>query len=476
MQYQQLNNGIMKFGIACIFFLCSNQLLTAQHTYIDTLLQKIDVEQDEAKRFDLIVDIFSPEFETDPELIIETARKLLWQAQENHDIISEATAYSFFGHGYRLSGNRIKGLNYHLKAVQLAEESGNQSLMALVENQMAHIYKDRDENEKAIQLYLSAGTHAEKGTNKIIQVWALMNAGATYLNAGLLDSALMFLQRAYEGSIQLKYENQLAYILTNLGGVQSKLGNPALAVTYYHMAIQQALKNKSIRYENLAYTGIAEHYNSVQQPDSCIWYSKKAISVVDNSVFDYLRLKPARMLTEMYQYTNCDSTLKYARIARVASDSLTNRQATQQIFLMTVDEELRQQELAAEKEKAEAQRRQNIQYALLGLGIILIVSLFVLFSHSFIASTRFIHFCSVIALLLVFEFLNLVLHPFLAKITHHTPALLLLGLVCIAGLLVPLHHRLEKWAITRLVEKNKEVQLALAKKIMDELGGDEGAK
>jgi tetratricopeptide (TPR) repeat protein len=274
----------------------------------------------------------------------------------------------------------------------------------------------------------------------------------------------------------LKYENQLAYILTNLGGVQSQLGNAALAVTYYHMAIQQAEKNKSIRYMNLAYTGLAEHYNTVQQPDSCIYYSKKAISVVDNSVFDYLRLKPARMLTEMYQYTNCDSTLKYARIVKVASDSLTNRQANQQIFLMTVDEELRKQEIAAEKEKAEEQRTQNIQYALLALGIIILVSLFVLFSHSFIASTRFIHFFSVIALLLVFEFLNLVLHPFLGRITHHTPALMLLGLVCIGGLLVPLHHRLEKWAINKLVEKNNEVKLALAKKILEKLGGEEEAK
>lgn len=466
----------MKCWITFFFLFLSLSLPATEANRISELLAKIDVEKDEVKKFDLIMEIFSPEFETDPELIIETGRKLLWQAQENHDIMSEATAYSFFGHGYRLSGNRIKGLNYHLKALQLAEENGNQSLQAMVETQMAHVYKDRDENKKAIQLYLSAAAHADQGANQIIQIWPLMNVGAAYLNAGMLDSALMFLQRAYEGAIRLKYENQLAYILTNLGGVQSKLGNPALAVTYYHMAIQQALKNKSIRYENLAYTGLAEHYNSVQLADSCIWYSKKAVAVVENSVFDYLRMKPSRMLMEMYQYTNCDSTLKYAKIFRVASDSLTNRQASQQIFLMTVDEELRQQEIAAETERLDEQRKQNIQYALLGIGIILIVSLFVLFSHSFIAGTRFIHFFSVLALLLVFEFLNLVLHPFLGKITHHTPALMLLGLVIIGGLLVPLHHRLEKWAITRLVEKNKQVQLALAKRIMEKLGGDEGAQ
>jgi tetratricopeptide (TPR) repeat protein len=463
----------MKYRIVLFSLLVSVQFLIAQDTRIDSLLSRIDTEQDEKAKVDLIVNIFSPEFETDPNLIIETGWKMLQLAQKNDDIISESAAFSFFGHGYRLAGNTIKGLNYHLKAVQLAEECGNESILALVQCQMAHIYKDREENEKAIRLYQTASEHALKGTNEILQVWAMMNAGASYLSANMLDSSLMCLQRSYEQSIRLKYENQLAYILTNLGGVQSKLGNPSLSLTYYHMAIRHALDNKSIRYQNLAYTGLAEHFNSVQQIDSCIWYSRMAVDVVKNTVFSYLGLKPAWILTELYQYTECDSTLKYAKVYKVANDSLYSRQANQQIFLMTVDEELRQKEVAAQKEAEEQRRQQNIQYALLALGIILIVSLFLILSQSFIVSTRFIHFFSVVAMLMVFEFLNLVLHPFLGKITNHTPALMLLGLVCIAALLVPFHHKLEKWAIERLVEKNKQVRLAMAKKIIQNLEGDE---
>ncbi len=462
----------MKCKIAFFFILFSLQHLVAQITYVDSLLQLIAVERDDAKRVDLIISIFSPEFETDPGLIIETGRQLLNQAQNNNDLISEAMAFSFFGHGYRLSGNSIQGLDYHIKALQIAEKSGNQSILALVKSQMAHFYKDREENEKAIRLYMEADAHAAKGSNKVLTVWPLVNAGAVYLNANMLDSALICLQSGYEHSTQLKYENQLSYILTNLGGVQSKLGNAALAVTYYHMAISQALKDKSYLYENLAYTGLAEHYNSLQQIDSCIWYARKAVQVVENSIFSYLSMKPARMLTELYQYTNCDSTLRYAKIVKVANDSLYNRQAIQQIQLMTFEEEMRQLEIAREKELEEYQRQQNIQYALLALSIITVVSLFLILSHSFITSERFIHFFSVVAMLMVFEFLNLVLHPFLSMITNHTPALMLLGLVCIAGLLVPMHHKLEKWATVKLVEKNKRVRLEIARKTIEKLGGE----
>jgi hypothetical protein len=80
-----------------------------------------------------------------------------------------------------------------------------------------------------------------------------------------------------------------------------------------------------------------------------------------------------------------------------------------------------------------------------------------------------IEFLGVIALLIVFEFLNLLLHPFLERVTHHSPVLMLLALVCIAALLVPLHHKIEHWATTKLVKKNKAIRLASAKKTIEEL-------
>ena len=89
-----------------------------------------------------------------------------------------------------------------------------------------------------------------------------------------------------------------------------------------------------------------------------------------------------------------------------------------------------------------------------------------------ITSPKLIRFLGVVSLLLVFEFLNLVLHPFVEESTHHSPVLMLISLVCIAALLVPLHHRLEHWATEKLVEKNKKIRLALAKKTIDKLEGN----
>jgi hypothetical protein len=44
-------------------------------------------------------------------------------------------------------------------------------------------------------------------------------------------------------------------------------------------------------------------------------------------------------------------------------------------------------------------------------------------------------------------------------------------LVLIAAVIVPLHHKLEQWIKHKLVEKNKAIRLAAAKRTIEKLEG-----
>lgn len=436
--------------------------------YIDSVLQKIVVENDEDKKVDLIFSIYAPGWDTNPNLLIEVGGKLLNQSQGKYDNIKEAAAYCLIGHGYRLSGNFSKGLEYHQKALALAEKSGNASILAMTKNQMGHVYRDREEFEKALQIYMSEIPDVQRGKNEMVKARPLMNLGAVYQSLGKQDSALKYLQRAYELCLKVDVAD-LPFVLWNLGAVHSRMGNAALAISFFNMAIDKETEYKTVRQKSWTYNAMYEHFQRFNNRDSAILYAKKAIEVVRNTDFFHLSIKPAQALANIYEKSNCDSTLKYATIFKMANDSLYSRRTNQQIQLMTFEEDLRQQELASEKIKVEEERKQNIQYALIALGIITFIILYLLLSRSFITNTKLIQFFGVVALLLVFEFLNLLLHPFLERVTHHSPLLMLLALVCIAALLVPLHHRMEKWATARLVEKNKQIRLAAAKKTIAEL-------
>ena len=46
---------------------------------------------------------------------------------------------------------------------------------------------------------------------------------------------------------------------------------------------------------------------------------------------------------------------------------------------------------------------------------------------------------------------------------------MLVILIAIAALLVPLHHKLEKWIVHSVVEKNKGIRLEAAKRTIEKL-------
>jgi hypothetical protein len=189
----------------------------------------------------------------------------------------------------------------------------------------------------------------------------------------------------------------------------------------------------------------------------------------ENNIADVKRIA-AGYLRKISDYNRqTDSAYYFSLLELAMKDSVFNRDNLNKIQSLAFSEQLRVIEEEGKRAKEEEQRKQNIQYALIALGIITFVILFLALSRRHITNTKVIQFLGIVALLLVFEFLNLLLHPLLERITHHNPILMLLALVCIAAILVPIHHKLEKWATHKLVEKNKAIRLAAAKKTIEQL-------
>jgi hypothetical protein len=61
-------------------------------------------------------------------------------------------------------------------------------------------------------------------------------------------------------------------------------------------------------------------------------------------------------------------------------------------------------------------------------------------------------------LLMPFEFIAKLMHPYLEKWTHDTPVSMLVALVILASLLVPLHHKLEHKIKGKLAHKKMHVR------------------
>jgi hypothetical protein len=81
------------------------------------------------------------------------------------------------------------------------------------------------------------------------------------------------------------------------------------------------------------------------------------------------------------------------------------------------------------------------------------IILFLAHNRSIIVKEKFIEFFGTLALLAVFELINLFSNPYLVLAKNHSPVLMLLIFIRIGALVVPLHHRLEK-CITKIRDRN----------------------
>jgi tetratricopeptide (TPR) repeat protein len=457
----------MRKIVTLFCFIAGMQTAFAQTDSIDIKLQTILSEKNDDARIGKLYDYVLLIQGFDPNLNLIIAQKLLLQAQKQKDKPAEAFAYSQIGYQAFTTGNRNKSLEYSLKSLRIAEGINNPSVLAIVNNRLAHSYH-LDLN-KQLKFYQTAFTESLKTNNFTIQYIICTNTGSTFIKMNVFDSALIYLQRAEQISSKAKIKGYIGNMFSLTGKVYGKLRNQTLATAYFNLALKEVAQFNSPRDLGTVYSDIATYYNDEGQTDSCTHYAKKAIEVVENTPFKNEAVEAAKLLMNIYRNKNNDLAMKYADMYRIANDSINNLKSIQQNQLLTFEEDLRQQEVVVGKIKEEDERKQNIQYALIALGIIVLLTLYLLLSRSFITNTKLIEFFGVIALLIVFEFLNLLLHPFLERITNHSPVLMLLALVCIAALLVPLHHKVEKWSTAKLVEKNKKIRLASAKKTIEEL-------
>ncbi|MEO5649614.1 MAG: hypothetical protein ABIR03_06780 [Ginsengibacter sp.] len=207
--------------------------------------------------------------------------------------------------------------------------------------------------------------------------------------------------------------------------------------------------------------------------DSCLFYARFSMVTAQDGGFTNRILNASNFLSDYYRSMgNVDSAYFYLSVTVAAKDSLFNQEKSRQIQNLSFTEMLRQQEKAAEATAAKEEWRTNVQYAIIVIGILGFTILFLLLSRSIIVNEKWIEFLGILGLLLVFEFINLFIHPYISAVTHHSPLGILLISVVIAAVLVPVHHSAENWITHRLIKKNKRLRLAAAKRIVANLEGE----
>jgi tetratricopeptide (TPR) repeat protein len=366
---------------------------------------------------------------------------------------------------------QLSDMNGALKHFNIAFEryqhSGDSMGMGWVCKEIAVVYQRVGDTEGVLRYMRKAQGY---GLSPGIYGRSMSILARCHLELGDLDSALYYARKAdvlkEPGTDPYGYAN---YQLV-LASVHAARNENDLAEPYYKRAL--AVADSSSLPEPLigASAGYAKLLIGQGRSAEALVWARKGFEATDDVRQPRLMVRSTAALSNAFAANGMtDSALVYAKLALAYNDSLSSLQNKSQLQNQLFTQELKDREDAKAREEAKQERSNNIQFAIIAIIVITLGIFLLVFSRTAVVGAKAIKNLSLIALLLFFEFINLLLHPFLGELTHHSPLLMLFCMAAIAGLLIPLHHRMEKLITNMLVSKNNRVRLEAARRTIEEL-------
>jgi tetratricopeptide (TPR) repeat protein len=391
----------------------------------------------------------------------------LAEASKNDTLL----ALAHFGIGVAFT--RLSDVNGALRHFNIAFEGyqqiGDSMRMSLTCKETAIVYQQVGDIDGTLRYMRKAQAY---GLGQGFYGRSMSILARCHMDRGDLDSALYYARLAdvmkAPGTDPYGYA---AFKLT-MAAVHAARGESDVAEPYYKRALAVADSAGTLDALIGGSAGYAKLLIGQGRTTEALAWARKGFAATDEVRQPTLMIRSTTALSDAFAANGMsDSALVYSKLAHAWRDSLTALQNKSQLQNQLFTQELKDLEDAKAREEAMEERSHNIQFGIIALIVITLGIFLLVLSRTAVVGAKAIKNLSLIALLLFFEFINLLVHPMLGEITHHSPLLLLLCMAAIAGLLIPLHHRMEHFITNMLVSKNNRVRLEAARRTIEELEG-----
>ncbi len=396
-----------------------------------------------------------------------TALLLLDLANELKQDTILAHAHVVVGYTFRQGNDQGQSLEYDYKGLEYAQRGGVPDQIGWAEKEIGILFKQLGQYREAI-------TWLKRGEAKITRIGEVNRAAChlseTYGAMGMVDSALYYAQRS--NVITSAGSDPYGYARSQLtiGKAYAAKGESDMAELFFKKTIAVCDSFDLGLVMPAALVGLGRERLAVKDANGAIALGTRALDVAKRTANLPVSLEATDLLEKAYHAAGKpDSAYLSLKEHAMLQDSLINVEALSKVENMRFSQQLKDKEEAVTQAEEATERSRNIQFGIIALIVITLGIFLLIFSRTSVVGAKAIKNLSLIALLLFFEFINLLLHPFLDRITNHSPILMLLAMAAIAGLLIPLHHRMEKLITNLLVSKNNRVRLEAARRTIEEL-------
>ncbi|MFT3748473.1 MAG: tetratricopeptide repeat protein [Agriterribacter sp.] len=411
-----------------------------------------------------------------PDTALKTVQQALFLAKRIKYTEGESRSLGITAEIFRKIGNYPKALDFNLRKLKLEETRRNQYNLASVLMNIGIVYVFQEEYRQGLKYYFQADSVITNYNIEPFKYHIALNVGDAYYRLKMSDSAYIYFNKSLQIARQLGDGDFIGTSMTGLAHCYLGEDDYPFALLNYQTALKylSAANDDDIFCE--AALGLSKLYRKMNKMDSAIKYANISLYVAKKDGFLTHELDATELLVDYYKEArNIDSAFTYMQHVYRLNDAINSRDKIKEVQIISSNEQLRQAEREEEKRIALKERSQQLQLLFIGIFIPIFFALTIILSRIQMP-IRVIKGLGIVSLLFFFEYLTLLLHPYVLEITHHTPVLEILIFVVIAAILIPAHHRMEHWLIGKLIDNRSKVhsrKLKLLKVPQENITGSE---
>ncbi|MDX1351096.1 MAG: SpoIIE family protein phosphatase [Putridiphycobacter sp.] len=193
--------------------------------------------------------------------------------QMYYDYLYEAGAFQI------KQGNQDVGIGLHLKAVEVAEMIGNDTLLTSINKRLGITFSNINNPTLAKKylfksLAIAENLHYDRGISSVC-----MTIGNVYKNTDVFDSALVYYNKSIKHAKLAGYQRGIAGNYNNLGNLYVKQKDYDRAIDYFLDAIplNEAMRNMS--WLGINYSNLGGLYADLGKYDEALFYINKGLKL-----------------------------------------------------------------------------------------------------------------------------------------------------------------------------------------------------
>ncbi|PCE64110.1 hypothetical protein B7P33_12825 [Sediminicola luteus] len=278
---------------------------------------------------------------------------------------------------YSNKGQYDKAMDYYLKNQELCINSDDIGRQSINQGNMALVYCDLKDYKRGIDLLTKAIALSSGNKDPYGEAVYLANRAWAYAEIDTFKKALLDINLALEYFEQRKLMDWVAYAYAVKGQIYVGMEKHSWALHWLKQSEAQYAKINDKRAELGAYNTMAQAYLGLGELDMANTYGDRSYQMALNLDYASGILQASKTMAKIKRETgDFESALDYHLLMTKISDSLSNFENRNMLLVekTKMNRDREKEEALLEKEHALA-RQKYINYAILALGLVLLVIL-----------------------------------------------------------------------------------------------------